>query len=81
MDEFARRLLTSLESDSFDGIAEVLDAVEGLGLAEETTRQIEERAIKTPGSDVGVRILALANTMSQAADDLASAIGSANYGR
>ena len=81
LDEFARRLLTSLESDSFDGIAEVLDTVEGLGLAADTTRRIEERAIKTPGSDVGVRVLALANTMRQASDDLASAIGSANYGR
>ena len=81
LDEFAGRLLTSLDSDSFDGMAEVLDAVEGLGLAAETTRQIEERAIKTPGSDVGVRVLALANTMRQASDDLASAIRSANYGR
>ena len=80
LDEFASRILTSLESDSFDGMAEVLDAVERLGLATETTQQIEERALKTPASDLGVRVLALANSMRQLSNDLDSAIGSATHG-
>ena len=80
LDEFASRILTSLESDSFDGMAEVLDAVERLGLATETTQKIEERAMKTPDSDLGVRVLALANSMRQLSNDLDSAIGSATHG-
>ena len=80
LDEFAGRILTSLETDSFDGMAEVVDAVEQLGLATETTQQIEERALKTPDYDLGVRVLALANSMRQLTNDLDSAIGSATHG-
>ena len=61
-------------------MAEVLDAVEQLGLATETTQQIEERAMKTPDYDLGVRVLALANSMRQLSNDLDSAIGSATHG-
>lgn len=81
LDEFASRILLSLESDSFDGMAEVLDEVERLGLARETTQQIEERAMRTPDSDAGVRVLVLANKMRQLSNDLDSALGSATHGR
>ncbi len=80
LDEFANRILTSLEYDSFDGMAEVLDAVEQLGLATETTQQIEGRAMKTPDYDLGVRVLALANRIRQLSNDLDSAIRSTTHG-
>ncbi len=81
LNEFAKRILLSLESDSYDGIAEVVDAVERLGLATETTQQIEERALNSQGSDIGVRVLVLANKMRQLSNDLSSTIGSAAHGR
>ena len=78
---FASRLLTSLESDSFDGLALALDVANRLGLAEETIAKIEDRALSVPGSDLGVRILALANRVSQVSKDLESAIGSVAHAR
>ena len=81
LDAFASRFLTSLESDSFDGMAEVLDEVERLGLATETAQQIKERAMRTPDSDLGIRVLVLANRMRQLSNELDSAIGSATHGR
>ena len=78
---FASRLLTSLESDSFDGLALALDVASRLGLAAETIAKIEDRALSVPGSDSGVRVLALANRVSQVSKDLESAIGSVAHAR
>ena len=81
LQDFTGRLLISLEAHSFDGLAEPLDMAHRLGLASETTAQIEERAMRVPGSDWGVRVMALAIRMSQLSRDLESAIGSVTHGR
>ena len=79
--EFTSRLLTSLEADSFVGLSLALDVADRLGLASETIAQIEERALRVPGSDSGVRVMALASRMTQLSEDLESAIGSVTHGR
>ena len=79
--EFTSRLLTSLEADSFDGLSLALQVADRLGLAPETVAQIEERALRTPGADPGVRVVALATWMTRLSKDLESAIGSVNHGR
>ena len=76
LNEFTSRLLTSLESDSFTGLPLALDVAERLGLATEAAAQIEERALMTPGSETGVRVLALANKMKKISDELDSALRS-----
>ena len=81
LQEFTSRLLTSLESDSFVGLSVALDVADRLGLASETISQIEERALSTPGSDSGVRVMALASKMTRLSEDLNSAIGSMTHGR
>ena len=81
MNEFASRLLTSLESDSFGGLPLALDVVDRLGLTTEAVTGIEERALHKPGSDSGVRVLALANRMRQVSQDLDSALRSVTHGR
>ena len=81
LQEFASRLLTSLESDSFVGLSLALDVADRLGLASETIAQIEERALRAPGSDSGVRVMALASRMTQLSEDLKSAIGSVTHGK
>ncbi len=75
LNEFTSRLLTSLESDSFVGLSLALDVADRLGLATETITQIDARAISNPGSDLGVRVFALAKILAQLSKDLASAIG------
>ena len=45
------RLLTSLESNSFVGLSLALDVADRLGIAVEATTEVEERALRTPGSD------------------------------
>ena len=81
LNEFASRLLTSLESDSFDGLPLALDVVDRLGLATEAVSGIEERALHKPGSDSGVRVLALANRIRQVSQELDSALRSVTHGR
>ena len=81
LQEFISRLLTSLEADSFIGLSVALDVADRLGLASETIAQIEERALSTPGSDSGVRVMALASKMTRLSEDLNSAIGSITHGR
>ena len=81
LNELTSRLLTSLASDSFTGLPLALDAADRLGLATETVAHIEETALNTPGSDSGVRVLALANKMRQISDDLDSALRSVTHGR
>ena len=76
LNEFTSRLLTSLESDSFTGLPLALDVADRLGLATEAAAQIEERALTTPGSETGVRVLALANKMKKISDELDSALRS-----
>ena len=68
---FASRLLTSLASASFDGLAEVLDLVERLGLSPNTVAQIYGDVLNAAGADLGVRVLALANSMGKLQNDLA----------
>ena len=75
LNEFTSRLLTSLESDSFVGLSLALDVANRLGLATETITQIDARAISNPGSDLGVRVCALAKRLTQLSKDLTSAIG------
>ena len=75
LNEFTSRLLTSLESDSFVGLSLALDVANRLGLAAETITQIDARAISNPGSDLGVRVCALAKRLTQLSKDLTSAIG------
>ena len=79
--EFAGRLLITLESESFDGLSRALDVVDRLGLAPETIAQIEERAMNTPGSDTGVRVIALTKWMTRVAQDIGSAIGGLDNAR
>ena len=81
LQEFASRLLTSLEADSFVGLSVALDVADRLGLASETIAQIEERALRAPRSDSGVRVMALASRMTRLSEDLESAIGSMTHGR
>ena len=81
LQEFTRRLLISLEADSFDGLSLALDLADRLGLAAETIAEIEDRAMSVPGSDSGARVLALANRISQVSKDLESAIGSVTHAR
>ena len=81
LEEFASRLLISLESESFDGLSRTLDVMDRLGLAPETIAQIEESAMTTPGSDPGVRVLALAKRMTQISQDLDSTIRGLNNAR
>ena len=81
LQEFTSRLLTSLESDSFVGLSLALDVADRLGLAAETIAQIEERALRAPRSNSGVRVMALASRMTQLSKELESAIGSVTHGR
>ena len=81
LNEFASRLLTSLASDSFTGLPLALDVADRLNLATEAVAQIEERALNTPGSESGVRVMALANKMKQISDELDSALRSVTHGR
>ena len=80
LSEFASRLLISLESDSFGGLPLALDVVGRLGLAKEAVTGIEDRALRNPGSDSGIRVLALANRMRQVSQDLDSALRSVSHG-
>ena len=79
--EFTSRLLASLESESFIGMSLALDVADRLGLAVETTAQVMDKALRTPGSDPGVRVVALASRMTQVSRELESAIGSVTHGR
>ena len=79
--EFAGRLLITLESESFDGLSCALDVVDRLGLAPETIAQIVGRAMNAPGSDTGVRVIALAKWMTRVAQDIDSAIGGLDNAR
>ena len=81
LQEFTSRLLTSLESDFFVGLPLALDVADRLGLAAETIAQIEERALRAPRSNSGVRVMALASRMTQLSKELESAIGSVTHGR
>ncbi len=81
LQEFASRLLTSLESDSFLGLSSALDVATRLELAPEMITRIEERALRTPGADPGVRVMALASRMTQLSEDLEQAKGSVTHGR
>ena len=81
LQEFTSRLLTSLESGSFVGLPLALDVADRLGLAAETIAQIEERALRAPRSNSGVRVMALASRMTQLSKELESAIGSVTHGR
>ena len=65
LQEFTSRLLTSLESNFFVGLPLALDVADRLGLAAETIAQIEERALRAPKSNSGVRVMALASRMTQ----------------
>ena len=71
LSDFASRLLTSLESKSFDGLAEVLDLVERLGLSPHTIAQIYRGVLNTADADLGVRVLALANSLGKLQNDFA----------
>ena len=81
LNEFASRLLVSLESDYFPGLSLALDVADRLGLAKEAVTEIKERALDKPGSDSGVRVLALADRMRQVSQDLDSALRSVTHGR
>ena len=81
LNEFTSRLLISLESDSFAGLPSALDVADRLGLAAKAAAQIEERALNTPGSETGVRVVALANKMKKISDDLDLALRSVTHGR
>ena len=81
LQEFTSRLLTSLEADSFVGLSVALDVAARFELASQTIAQIEERALNTPGSDAGVRVIALASKMTRLSEDLNSAMGSMTHGR
>ena len=81
LNEFVSRLLSSLESESFTGLSLVLDVADRLGLAREAVVEIEKRALDNPGSDSGVRVLALAEKMGQISQDLDSALRSVTHGR
>ena len=81
LDEFACRLLSRLETDSFEAMAQVLDVMGRLGLASDGITQMYEEALHRPGSDPGIRVLALANRMRQLTNALASTTGSINHGR
>ena len=81
LQEFTGRLLTSLESNSFVGLSLALDVADRLGIAVEATTEVEERVLRTPGSDPGVRVVALASRMTQLSRELESAIGSVTHGR
>ena len=78
---FTSRLLTSLESDSFIGLSLALDVADRMGLAVETSAQVGERALRGPGADPGVRVVALASRMTQLSRELESEIGSVTHGR
>ncbi len=77
--EFTSRLLTSFESESSIGLSPALDVADRLGLAVETTAQVMEKAFRTPGSDPGVQVVALAIRMNQLSRELESAIGSVTH--
>ena len=65
LQEFTGRFLISLESNSFVGLSLALDVADRLGIAVEATTEVEERALRTPGSDPGVRVVALASRMTR----------------
>ena len=79
LEAFTGRLLTSLETDSSDGLSLALDVASRLGLAAETTARIEYRAMCDPGSDPGVRVVALADRLAQISKELESAVGSVKH--
>ena len=81
LQEFCSRLLASLESESFIGMALALDVTDRLGLADETTSQMMENALRTPGADPGVRVVALASRMTRISQELELALGSVTNGR
>ena len=74
LNEFIGRLLSSMESDSFTGLSLALDVANRFGLATEAVTEIQERALDKPGSDSGVRVLALAEKLRQISQDLDSAL-------
>ena len=80
LNEFIGRLLSSLESDFFIGLSLALDVADGLGMATEAVTEIQDRALDKPGSDSGVRVLALADRMRQISQDLESALRSVTHG-
>ncbi len=75
LEDFTSRLLRSLESDLFIGIPLAMDVARRLGLAMSAMYEIEERALGTPGSDLGVRVLAFANKLSNLSKSLDSFLG------
>ena len=74
LSEFASRLLVSLETSSFYGMAEVIDMVDRLGLAKESTAHIFDKALKNPGYNSGIRVLALENWLTRLSEELKEAI-------
>ena len=75
LEDFTSRLLRSLERDSYIGIPVALDVAHRLGLALDTITEIEERALITPGYDLGVRMLAFSNKLSDLSRSLNSFLG------
>ena len=73
LSEFAGRLLVSLASSTFVGLADVVDLFARLGLAPEKLDEVFSTALVDPNGDIGVRILALASHMRIFNDDLAAA--------
>ena len=80
LNEFTRSLLTSLESDSFAGLPLALDVAHRLDLATGAVAEIEGRALSKPGSNSGVRVLALADRMRKVSQDLDLALRSVTHG-
>ena len=78
---FISRLLASLESESFIGMSLTLDVADRLGLAVETTTHVMDKALRTPGYDPSVRVIALASRMAEVSRELESALGSVKNGR
>ncbi len=78
---FMGRLLTALEADAFVGLSPACDVAARFGLAGATVTEIEERALSTAGSDVGVLVFALADRMTQLSKDLTTFIGGEAHGR
>lgn len=70
LSQFCGRLLQSLTSSAFHGLADVVDLIDRLGLAPEVIDEIYRLALEAPNGNIGVRVLAMANSMRVLKDSL-----------
>ena len=70
LNDFARRHLEWLRSNSSQGYYYALDVIDKLEIAPEPIAQIENLTIRTKGGDLGIRAMALAKRLAKIAKDL-----------